>query len=61
MIRYLRCKLLTIVFNYKYRSVGYNEVCCCGEEMAKHSPSSNHSPRCAKEYALYLYLKEKGL
>ncbi len=61
MIRYLMRKLLTIRFNYKYRSVGYDEVCCCGEEMTKHSYSSNHTPRCAKEYALFCYLEEKGL
>ena len=61
MIRYLRRKVLTLMFNYKYRSVGYDEVCCCGEEMDKQSYTDNHSPRCAKEYTLYCYLKEKGL
>ncbi len=61
MIRYIKRKILTLMFNYKYRKVAYDEVCCCGQEMDKHSYSSNHSPRCAKEYALYLYLKERGL
>lgn len=44
---------------WKYRKQGYNEVCCCGTCMAQHSVYDNHTPRCAKEYAITSYVEGK--
>ena len=38
---------------------GYNEVCCCGTGMNEHSAYDNHTPRCAKEYAVTCYVESK--
>ena len=44
---------------FKYRKIPYNEVCCCGASMDGHPTYDNHSPRCAKEYAITSYVNDK--
>lgn len=49
-----------MIAKFKYRKIPYNEVCCCGEPMNGHVIyTSNHSPRCAKEYAITSYFNSK--
>lgn len=60
MIDKLKRKFYTYVAEWKYRKHDYDEVCCCGLEMDKHTmPNSNHLARCAKEYAVTCYVESK--
>lgn len=59
MIDELKRKFYTLCAEWKYRNVTYDEVCCCGLEMDKHTVLDNHSPRCAKEYAVTCYVESK--
>lgn len=59
MIDNLRCKFYTLCAEWKYCNVTYDEVCCCGLEVDKHTVLDNHSPRCAKEYAVICHVEEK--
>ncbi len=59
MIDNLKRKLYTFIAEWKHRKHDYDEVCCCGLEMDKHTMLDNHSPRCAKEYAVTCYVESK--
>ncbi len=59
MIDKIKRKLYTLIAEWKYRKHDYDEVCCCGEDMDRHTMLDNHSPRCAKEYAVSCYVESK--
>jgi hypothetical protein len=66
----LKLKFWTLVAKWKYRKIGYDEVCCCGNSMINiYSAKKRKSwrgcadytcpSRCAKEYAITKYVEEK--
>lgn len=59
MIDKLKRNWYLICAKWKYRKQEYNEVCCCGTGMNQHSTYDNHTPRCAKEYAVICYVEGK--
>ncbi|CAM0066565.1 hypothetical protein VPHK460_0282 [Vibrio phage K460] len=71
MIDKLKRNWYLLCAKWKYRKQEYEEVCCCGSDMAPdhwdgyrdystYSCSSYYCPsRCAKEYAITCYVEGK--
>ncbi len=73
MIDNLKRKLYTSIAEWKYRKHDYDEVCCCGSNLAPINifPTRGDSfvhykctdyccpSRCAKEYAVTCYVESK--